>query len=356
MAVTQKQIAQLLALSQPQVAQALNGQAGVSAATRQRVLEAAKALGYTMKSNDTARQMAALRHGKPVRTGTVAVLMGDFFEGLPLQQLPFFREILRGLHQEIELFDSHLATYYISRTGRLPGAILGGGVDGIICLYSATTEWELDKVHIDVPLARLGGATPNWNLRPDDYQGIYDVTRHLIELGHRHIAFLGDLERKFAIFAHDERLRGFQDAMQDAGLEVREDLLFNLEDPSSLDGFTALQEALRRGLEFSAVVCLNDLSALGAVSAAEQHGLRVPHDLSVTGFDGLRGEPSPAVELTSVYFDRELMGRKAVRMIYEAPVRHQAVADEPARELLPVQLTVKSTTTRAPEGEGVLVA
>lgn len=344
MPVTQKQIAQQLALSQPQVAQALNGQPGVSVATRQRVLETAKALGYTLKSNDTARRMAALRHGKPVRTGTVAVLMGDFFEGLPLQQLPFFREILRGLHQEIELFDSHLATYYIARTDRLPGAILDGSMDGIICLYSATTEWGLDKVHIDVPVVRLGGATPQWNLRPDDYQGMYDVTRHLIELGHRRIAFLGDLERKFAIFAHDERLRGFRDAMQDAGREVDADLLFHLEDPSSHDGFVAMEAAFQRGLGFSAVVCLNDLSALGAINAAEQHGLQVPHDLSVTGFDGLQWDPAPPVELTSVHFDRELMGRKAVRRVYEASSPGESAGQEPRGELLPTRLLVRNTT------------
>jgi LacI family transcriptional regulator len=356
MAVTQKQIAEQLGLSQPQVAQALNGQSGVSAATRERVLETAKALGYTSGSNERARQLAALRHGKRVRTGTVAVLMGDFFEGLPLPQLPFFREILRGLHREIEMYDSHLATYYISRTGRLPGAILGGGVDGIICLYSATTEWELDKVPVEVPVVRLGGATHNWNLRPDDYRGIYDVTRHLADLGHRRIAFLGDLERKFAIFSHDERLRGFQDAMRDAGLEADDDLLFHLEDPSSHDGFVALQQALRRGLEFSAVVCLNDLSAQGAISAAEEHGLCVPRDLSVTGFDGLEMEPSPSVELTSVFFDRELMGRKAVRMVFGALDRRRAPDDELLQELLPVQLQVKNTTAPAYEGERVLVA
>jgi LacI family transcriptional regulator len=370
MAVTQKQIAQLLDLSQPQVAQALNGQPGVSATTRQRVLETAESLGYTLKSNNTARQMAALRHGKRIRTGTVAVLMGDFFEGLPLPQLPFFREILQGLHREIELYDGHLATYYIARSGRLPGAILSGGVDGIICLYSATTEWELDKVQVDVPVVRLGGATPKWNLRPNDYQGMYDVTRHLLDLGHRRIAFLGDLQRKFAIFSHDERLRGFQDALQDSGVEIDDDLLFNLDDPSSHDGFIAIQEALRRGLEFSALVCLNDLSALGAISAAQQYGLRVPLDLSVTGFDGLQSEPSsavsllaspsPAIELTSVFFDRDLMGRKAVRMIYDAPL--QETPDSATnREILPVQLLIKRTTapvsqTKRKETKRVLVA
>jgi LacI family transcriptional regulator len=356
MAVTQKQIAQLLSLSQPQVAQALNGQPGVSEATRQRVLEAAKSLGYNLNSNGGARRLAALRYGKSLKTGTVAVLMGDFFEGLPLPQLPFFREILQGLHQEIERFDSHAATYYISRAGRLPDAVLSGNVDGVICIYSPTIEWELDIAHLDVPVVRLGGATTNWHLRPDGYQGIYEVTRHLIELGHRRIAFLGDLERKFAIFAHDERLRGFHSAMDEAGLEIDDTLLLHLEEPSSQDGFAVMQKAFERGLEFSAVVCLNDLSALGALNAAEQYGLQVPRDLSITGFDGLQWEHSPSVELTSVFFNRELMGRKAVRMIYEAPASPQSANQEPAREILPVQLLIKHTTASAPEAEKVLLA
>jgi len=352
MAVTQKQIAQYLSISQPQVAQALNGQPGVSEATRQRVLEAAKKLGYNAKSNEGARRMAALRYGKSVKTGTVAVLMGDFFEGLPLHELPFFREILRGLHDEMRSFDSHAATYYISRTGSLPTALMSGGVDGIICLYSSTTEWKLDEMQFDVPLVRLGGATARWNLRPDDYQGMLEATRHLIELGHRRIAFLGDLEQKFSIFVHDERLRGFQDAMSQAGLTMHDDLLFNLEEPSTQDGFNAMQQALQSGREFSAVVCLNDLSALGALNAARQHGLQVPRDMSITGFDGLEWEHLPAVELTSVHFDRELMGRKAVRQIYAASETGQC----PAQELLPVQLLIRNSTAPARAREKVLLA
>ena len=110
MAVTQKQIAQQLGISQTQVAHALSGHFSVSAATRQRVVETAEKMGYGAHSNATARQLAAQRYGKKVKIGTVAVLMGDFLEGLPLQQLPFFRDILRGLHEEIEAHDSHIAT------------------------------------------------------------------------------------------------------------------------------------------------------------------------------------------------------------------------------------------------------
>jgi LacI family transcriptional regulator len=347
MAVTQKQIAQQLALSQPQVAQALNGHPGVSAATRERVLEAAKALGYDINSNARARQLAAIRHGKPIKTGTVAVLMGDFLEGLPLQQLPFFREILQGLHEEIELHDSHIATYYLSRTGKLPRAILGGGVDGVICLYSSTIEHELNQVKFDVPVVRLGGATEDWHLRPDDFDGIYQTTRHLIELGHQKIAYFGDLEQEFGIFAHDERLRGYKQALEDAGLKINEELLFNLKDPSHQDGYDTMKRALEQSSHFSAVVCLNDLSALGAIDAAQDSGLNVPSDLSITGFDGLVWDYPGATQLTSVFFDRRSMGRKAARRVYGEASNKNVV-----RELMPVQLTVRNTTA-VPSSEGI---
>lgn len=339
MAVTQKQIAQYLAMSQPQVAQALNGHPGVSAVTRQRVLEAAKTLGYDTNSNARARQLAAIRHGKPIKTGTLAVLMGDFFEGLPLQTLPFFREILRGLHQEVEQHESHVATYYLSRSSKLPRGIIGGGVDGVICLYSSTIEQELDAVTLDVPVIRLGGATENWHLRPDDFEGAYQVTRHLLGLGHRRIAFLGDLEQEFHIFAHEERLRGYRSALHEANIALDEDLLFNLKDPSYHAGFDAMNHALQQRARFTAAVCLNDLAALGAVSAARQRGLAVPEDLSVTGFDGLEWEEPQAQRLTTIHFDRQLMGHMAVGRIYGEP-RQQ----EDMRDLLPVQLRIGDTT------------
>jgi LacI family transcriptional regulator len=339
MAVTQKQIAQHLSMSQPQVAQALNGHPGVSAATRQRVLDAAKAMGYDVNSNARARQLAAIRHGKPIKTGTVAVLMGDFLEGLPLQQLPFFREILQGLHEEIESHDSHIATYYLSRNSKLPRSILGGAVDGVICLYSSTIEHELNQVKFDVPVIRLGGATEDWHLRPDDFDGIYQITNHLIELGHQHIAFLGDIEQEFCVFAHEERLRGYKQALKDAGLELNEELLFNVNDPSHQDGYDTMKAALEQGLHFTAVVCLNDLTALGAIDAAQDSGLNVPQDLSITGFDGLVWDYPSATQLTSVFFDRRSMGRKAVRRIYDAEPREKTV-----REIVPTQLNVRKTT------------
>ncbi len=340
MAVTQKQIAQYLSMSQPQVAQALNGHPGVSAVTRQRVLDAAKTLGYDPNSNARARQLAALRHGKPIRTGTLAVLMGDFFEGLPLQTLPFFREILQGLHQEVEQHESHIATYYLSRSSKLPRGVLGGGVDGVICLYSSTIEQELDAVKLDVPVVRMGGATLNWHLRPDDFEGAYLATRHLMELGHRHIAFFGDLKQEFHIFAHEERLRGYRYALHEANLALDEDLLFNLEEPSHQAGFVAMSQALQGRSHFTAAVCLNDLAALGAVEAVRARCLSVPGDLSITGFDGLNWNSERDMPITSIYFDRKLMGRMAVRRIYDEP-RHR----DDWRDLLPVQLQVKNTTS-----------
>ncbi len=296
-------------------------------------------MGYSAHSNSTARQLAARRHGKQLRMGTVAVLMGDFFEGFPLQQLPFFREILHGLHEEVDNYESHTATYYLSRSGKLPRAVLEGGVDGAIVVYSSTIEREIDLVKPEIPVVRIGGATTNWHLRPDDYSGIYQITQHLIALGHRRIAFLGFLEPQFPNFAHDERLRGFQQALGDAGIFCDPELLLNLSDTSRQAGYETMTAALERGRDFSAAVCLNDLAAFGAIAAAEESGISVPEDLSITGFDGLRDDGTENIELTSVYFDRQLMGKLAVRRIYD--VLPQGVD---SRELLPVHLTLRNST------------
>jgi LacI family transcriptional regulator len=339
MAVTQKQIAQHLGISQTQVAHALSGHFSVSSDTRQRVVDAAQAMGYGAHSNATARQMAARRHGKQIRMGTVAVLMGDFLEGLPLEQLPFFREILRGLHEEVDNYESHIATYYLSRSGKLPRAVIESGVDGAIVVYSSTIEREIDLVKPEIPIVRIGGATSNWHLRPDDYSGIYHVTQHLIALGHRRIAFLGDLDPRFPNFAHDERLRGYHQALEDAGILCDSQLLFNLSDPSRQAGYETMAAALTDGRDFSAAVCLNDLSAFGAIAAAQEAGIGVPEELSITGFDALPDDGTENIELTSVYFDRQRMGKLAVRRIYDALPQ-----EVKSRELLPVHLTLRGST------------
>jgi len=335
---TQKQIADKLGIHQTLVAKALQGNPRVSEERRLLIVKTAEEMGYGAQTNGAARSMRRRREGERLGTGTIAVLMGTFLEGLPLPQLPFFRELLEGIHEEVGRRDSHAATYYIPRDGNLPRAVTEGGVDGVISVYSLTNEEKLATVDLHAPVVRMGGATAAWNLRPRDREGICLVTTHLLDGGHRDIAYIGDTGEVPFLVSDGERFLGFCEAMAGAGVEVQDDLLCHAIDPSYGCGHAAMTRLLTRGVPFTAVVCLNDATAVGAMDAVRETGLRVPEDISVTGFDGLSGGYGGSETLTTVYFDRRAMGRRAVAMLFEAD------GNQPGQEILPVELLVRGST------------
>ena len=340
MATTQKQIAQHLGLSQPIVAQALNGHPGVAEKTRQRVQDAAREMGYSLYSNTAARSLRAQRHGKRPKTGVIAVLMGDLMDGVPLQQMPFFRELLQGIHNEAAQHHLDVAIY-VANPASLPRTVTEHTADGAICLYAGKVSRALDKAEVSTPVVRLGGDSENWNLRPDDWRGTYLATRHLLELGHRNIAYLGNLDECAERVSLSERRRGYTEALKAAGVPLDESLMQQLPQMSQQSGYENMRALLQRTRDFSAVVCVNDAAAMGAIAAAREAGLEVPRDLSVTGFDGAEEGYGGSELLSTIRFDRRIMGRRAVRWLIEWQGEMPA---EPQQKILPVRLLTRHTT------------
>ena len=340
MAVTQKQIAEKLGLSQPIVAQALNGHAGVAQATRQRVIDEARALGYGPHSNSAARSLIARRHGTRPQTGSLAVLMGSISQRLSLRDTPFFQPILRGI--ELEAVERNLdLAFCIASRDHLPRLVTEQGVDGLISLYNNSANALLRAHHVNLPVVRVGDATPGETvLMPDNFQGVRLATRHLIELGHRRIAYMGDL-KSVPHVAYNARLDGYFQALKEGGIEVN-DAWIEGECVAKLEsGAAGLERLLQRAPNISALVCFNDLPALGAIHRARELGLRVPEDLSVVGFDDTAGEYDAEIALTTVAFDRENLGRRAVQLLCEAENLPLVKG-----EVLPVELLVRASTAR----------
>lgn len=344
MAVSQKDIALRIGVDRSLVAHALRGDPRVSDATRLRVLEAAREMGYDTHTNVAARSLAAKRHGKRTRTDTISVLIGDFVDGLPLQDLPFFREILQGVQLEAIRQDMEVVIQ-VMRVGHLPRSLTSGGVDGAIAVYSRSISADVEAQKPPVPVVHLGSDTEAWNLRPDDHEGTFRLTTHLLNLGHRRIAYFGAHNGSNA-----ERRRGYEDAFRSAGLEAPYNLMRMLKTASTQCGQEAWREFCNshsgESLPCTAVVCVNDATGVGVLQAAQEMGIRIPEDLSLTGFDGLREGYGGCPILTTAAFDRRSMGRQAVRMLCAA--REQGITELP-REILPIRLWERGSTAAAPK-------
>lgn len=329
--VTQKQIAQRVGVTQQLVALALKNSPSVAEATRLKILAVAEEMGYDRNANRPARALAAARHGTRVTNDIIALIFEAMPDVAPVA-MPYFMPLVDGI--EIEAGERQLDLFLVrSKATGLPWLIREGLVDGVILLGSHSSVAEISA--LEIPILTLGSHLPDTKgITPDDASGTAITTRHLIELGHRRIAYLGpQLDWPSA----RARLDGYRRALGEANLnsQMEETTLANV---LQSDGESGMEPLLDRG-EFTALVCHNDSVAMGAIRAAQARGLEVPGDLSVTGFDDTSAASGFVPEVTSVGFSGVAMGRAAVKMLLDANAKSQHLE-------FPVELRVHQSSAR----------
>lgn len=323
------------------MAGALNGDPKISDKTRSRVLAAAAELGYDPNANQGARALISRRYGKRPRSGTVALLIPPYTEeGARLRDNPFYVPVFAGAEIEVNARGLDVLTCS-TRDGDLPRLIRGGNVDGVICIGTSNQIPALQA--LDIPVVSLEATSADVpQLLPQDQEGICLAAQHLIDLGHRRIAYLG-MTPDFVPAI--QRLDGYLDALREAGMEPVGELIEATGYLMSRQaGSELLLQLHQRTTDYTALVCYNDMLAIGAVRALEELGRAVPEDISVVGFDDLSPQMEFRPELTSVAFDRFGMGRVAVQLLLEAIEG----APQAGRQYFPVQLMVRDSTRALP--------
>jgi LacI family transcriptional regulator len=365
MSVTLKQIAEELNVSHVTVANALNGKARVSPAMRLKVQETASRMGYDKSANRAAQAMIARRYGRRIENGAIALIHN--MEGeYPWHSIPFYRTLLDGVghearHQGVDLY------IVLQHGSELPRAVKERRVDGVVFLSGSRLVRE-ELGTLGLPVATLGTYNAGmFNVLPDGKSGLYQATKYLIELGHRDIAYIGG---KASLAA--DRLKGYKRALAEHGLPLNENLIQHTSRNSikgeeatitqehnimELEGREAMKSLLERGrtgssraLNFTAMVCQNDIIAIGAVREAEAVGLKVPEDLSVIGFDDVSVQYSFQPQLTSVSYASFDMGRRVMQWLcQEAKLlleQQDSFVWEPeeAVEYFPTHISVRYST------------
>lgn len=321
MPVTLKQIAEEVGVSQPLVTYALQNKPGVNKETRMRILEAAERLGY--QGNQEAQRLIARRYGRHCATGIVALLYARGQEG-SLLSTPFYRALLEGVEYETAQRSMELLITPIG-TSKLPRLVQEGRVDGII-FASVPRDVVQAARDLNLPAISVSSyAPPFFNLLPEDESGTYQATQFLVQKGHRRIAYLGMAQPSWQMSYHaqsEARRAGYMRALVENGIAPSDALVYQAENCVEAHGVEGLQHLLaatnwRPGLApaFTALVCHNDVMAMGAVRKAQELGIRIPTDLSVVGFDDISPLYNFHPALTSVGFSRFDMGRRAVEWV-----------------------------------------
>lgn len=324
---TLRDVAVLAGVSVKTVSNVVNGYDFVKPENRRRVEDALNATGY--RPNIGARN---LRRG---RTGFIALVV-------PELSIPYFGELAGGI---IAAAAEHDWSVLIEQTQgdrareRKVIADLGSHmVDGAIVSPQAVAPDDVATP--GVPVVLLGEHPLPL---PLDHVGIDNVTaaraavRHLIDLGRTRIAVIGQHPTRGTA---TQRLAGYRQAIAEAGLPeiVAPALRYH-----HSDGATAMTELLDRSAPPDAVFCFNDMLALGAVRAAHDRGLRVPHDVAIVGFDNTEHSAYSVPSLTTIAPDKAALAKAAVDLVHRRAIDKE---DFPPQDVsIPFALEVRESTT-----------
>ncbi|WP_432545834.1 LacI family DNA-binding transcriptional regulator [Kineococcus sp. SYSU DK004] len=303
------------------VSRVLNAPDSVRPETRQRVLAAIDRLGY--RRNDVAR---ALKSGQTMTLGVV-LAGAELFE---------LARMLFGLETTASGagYGISLARWQGTEQGALAdviGRLTDRGADGVVAFADRPVAAEaLDEVHVGVPLSvvmsgRLSNPAVS-TVEIDQDLGARLATRHLLSLGHRHIAHLAGSSATFDAAA---RLEGWRAEVLAAGLDATGVLHGDL---SARSGYELGLRLARTRPRPTAVFAANDAMATGLLAACAEVGLRVPQDLSVVGFDDLSASAYLVPALTTVRQDHFELGRRAADVVLGLmagePARHHSIAPD----------------------------
>ncbi|MEU5842377.1 LacI family DNA-binding transcriptional regulator [Rhodococcus sp. NPDC047139] len=297
----------------------------VNAVTRQHVLEVAERLGYA--PNAAAR---ALESG---RTNTLALLVPDITN-------PFFAGVIKGAERSaaasgrtLVLADSQESAAGEARIVRR----LGPAVDGFVLAASRIPDDDLRRIAELDAVTLVNRAVRGISCVVADYEaGTRQIVDHLASLGHRSLLFLGGPPESWS---GARRWAGLRTAASERGMQVRR---FGPYSPTLGGGAAAADAAV--AADATAVVCHNDMLAIGVLRRLGERGVAVPGRMSVIGFDNVFGSELCRPSLTTLAERPEDAGARAIEMLGRQAYGGVAVADE---LVLPTQLVVRESTGAA---------
>ena len=319
---TLEMVAQAAGVSPSTVSRILNGSAVVSELKKKAVDDAIARLGYV--PNPVARGLAG---GRTLSIGVVTQAIDS----------PFYGATLRGIEDELDpagyspLFVS--GHWNAADEARCIAVLRSRRVDGIVVLTGRTTDAALKACAKTLPLVVTGRtlkAPGLYALNFDNFEGGRLATQHLIDHGHRRIAFIaGDPEHGDAM----ARLRGYRAALEAAGIAY-DPALVSPGEFHEINGLMAVNRLIETRQTFTAIFAANDQMAFGAALGLQRRGLRVPGDVSLVGFDDLPTSLYAIPPLSTVHQPAYEMGRLAATVMLQLLAGTAPTAQMPPPRLI----------------------
>ncbi len=331
MSVSIYDIAKRARVSPSTVSRALDDHPHIKAETKKRIQELAKEMEYVPST--VAKSLAA---NKTWTIGMVLAAISD----------PFMGRVIEGVERvAIEAgFNVFISTSQNDRQQEIAAIkmLQKRRVDGIIVIASHLFDqyprfFERSKIPIVIINEQNPGETMHF-VTVDDVQAARLAVEHVLALGHRRIGYVGVTTRPKS---NQYRLKGYQDALEAAGIASDPTLIFtshSIEDHAK-GGEASLEPLLAAGA--TAVFCFNDTTAIGLLAACYKHGVCVPDNLSIIGFDDIDMAAYTIPPLTTIRQPRFELGQRAMQLMLDL-----LAGREPENQVVPGELVVRQTTAR----------
>ncbi|MBN2323967.1 MAG: LacI family DNA-binding transcriptional regulator [Spirochaetes bacterium] len=305
---TIEDVAKSAGVSKSTVSRVLNSSAKISEQTIKRVLEAVQELNY--EPNNIARSLSKKK------THTIGVVVEDILN-------TFFTEVVGGIETTLKkagysMFLTNTAYDYEDEI-KLTRMLMRNKVDGVLITPVKSDSEALSllkerKVPFFVINCRCDHQDIDW-IVSDNIQGGYIATKYLIELGHRKLMHL----RGVNIQSTNDRLEGFRKAVLESGLKLSDmQVIGNAK--FIQDGYDVMKKYIKKqsaGSFPTAIFAVNDVVAIGAIAALNEHGIGVPEDVSIIGYDDISIASLVRVPLTTVLQTKFKMGEIAAAQLID---------------------------------------
>lgn len=283
-------LADIAGVSRATASRAMNNNPRIAQATREKIQALARKHGYTI--NRRARDLR-LRRNSVVSV----VFMLDIRSNQHMSDL-FFLDMLGGIADALAArdYDLLLAHAPVTDASDLVNSRIMSQSDGVIFIGQERQHEQLNKLAQGInPIVVWGHPVKDKHyavVGGDNFRGGQQATEHLLQTGRRRIAFFGNTANP----ENGARFAGYCQALADHGLDFEHSLKFEV--PFSMEAAQdAISHLLKQRSDFDAVVCVSDVMALATIAAAQRHGLQIPGDIAITGYDdiGLAAYCSPTL-------------------------------------------------------------
>jgi LacI family transcriptional regulator len=327
---TIQDVAKLAGVAPITVSRVINNSGYASEETRARVEAAITTLGYI--PNTLARGL------RSKRTHTLALVMTDITN-------PFFTQIARGVEDQASR--SGYTVIYCNtdeseaKEEKYISILMQKQVDGVLLVPARSNSKSVNFLFSNgIPVVLIDRSIPDTQtdlVRSDSEQGAYNLTRHLIELGHKKIVTISGPRE---VSTASDRVSGYRRAMAEAGLEDLESIYYDTYTQTS--GYELTHQALTLNPRPTAIFGTNNFISIGVLKALRNAGLRVPEDVSVVGFDDLPASMVVDPILTVAAQPAYEMGSQAAELLLK---RISAELPEINQEvILPTEIIIRRSS------------